>query len=164
MHNYETKIFQTIPSLILRERGDPQLSRVPANSVGMHIPKLHGNYLTIRKSSYEWNYDVGIVPNDSESEIAQVWSKPHETHYPQLVTSKFVLTGKSATKATIPCAALVAVRPNPESENLQRPLRLRPACRLKGKADGRGVVKATPPWNWRATIFSVSIGMPPLRE
>ena len=72
--------------------------------------------------SYEWNYDVGIVPNDSASKITQSWSKSHETPYPQLVASKFVLTGESALKASIPCAALVAVRPNPESENLQQPL------------------------------------------
>ena len=65
---------------------------MPANSVGMHIPKLHGNYLTIRKSSYEWNYDVGIVPIDSASEITQYWSKSHETLDPELVPSKFGLT------------------------------------------------------------------------
>ena len=70
----------------------------------MHIPKLHGNYLTIRKSSYEWNYDVGIVSNDSASEITQSWSKSHETPNLQLVASKFALTGESALKATIPCA------------------------------------------------------------
>ena len=68
----------------------------------MHIPKLHGNYLTIRKSSYEWNYDVGIAPIESASKITQSWSKSHETPYPQLVTPKFVPTGEPALKATIP--------------------------------------------------------------
>ena len=102
----------------------------------MYIPKLHSNYLTIRKSSYEWSYDVGIAPNDSASKIKQSCPKSHETPNPQLVAPKFVLTGESPAKASIPCAALVVVRPNPESENLQRPLRFDPHVDWKAKLMG----------------------------
>ena len=48
---------------------------------------------------------------------------------------------KTAVSLVLP---LQVVWLNPESENLQRPLRFRPACRLEGKTRGRGVVEATP--------------------
>ena len=99
--------------------------------------------------------------NDQRVEFYNFGQNPENHNFDPRNPCSHKVRAETAVSLVLPS---LVVRLNPESENLRRPLRFRPARRPEVKVDGRGIVEATPAWIWRATIFSMSIGMPPLRE